>query len=98
MKLYLDDLRLTPDGWTRAYTAEEAIAFLKTGEVTEASLDHDLGCYPGTLIDLPSGATVTDWMAENNVWPPDGVSVHSANPVAVRTMRATIDRYGPYGT
>ena len=43
MKVYLDDERTTPDGWVRTYWPEEAIALLKTGAVTEISLDHDLG-------------------------------------------------------
>ena len=43
MKVYLDDERTTPEGWTRVYWPEEAIELLKTGEVTHISLDHDLG-------------------------------------------------------
>ena len=33
----------TPDGWHRVYWPDEAIELLKTGKVTEISLDHDLG-------------------------------------------------------
>lgn len=43
VRLYLDDERLTPIGWTRVYTAAEAIALLASGGVAEISLDHDLG-------------------------------------------------------
>lgn len=43
MKVYLDDERAAPDGWTRVYWPEEAIELLKTGAVHEISLDHDLG-------------------------------------------------------
>ena len=43
MKVYLDDIRETPEGWVRVYTAGEAIALLQTGRVQEISLDHDLG-------------------------------------------------------
>lgn len=43
MKVYLDDVRETPEGWVRVYWPDEAIELLKTGEVTEISLDHDLG-------------------------------------------------------
>ena len=38
-----DDVREAPAGWTRAYTAREAIALLEAGGVVEISLDHDLG-------------------------------------------------------
>jgi hypothetical protein len=37
VKVYLDDERPAPAGWVRA------IALLESGEVTELSLDHDLG-------------------------------------------------------
>jgi|688.fasta_scaffold104579_1 hypothetical protein len=43
MKVYLDDERTTPEGWTRVYWPSEAIELLQTGQVTELSLDHDLG-------------------------------------------------------
>ena len=43
MKVYLDDNRPCPEGWTLVRWPEEAITLLKTGEVTEISLDHDLG-------------------------------------------------------
>ncbi|MFM4712093.1 cyclic-phosphate processing receiver domain-containing protein [Aeromonas veronii] len=43
MKLYLDDERETPAECVRVFWPDEAIAWLKTGAVTEISLDHDLG-------------------------------------------------------
>jgi hypothetical protein len=46
VKVFLDDARQEPDGWTRTYTARETIELLKTGEVTHLSLDHDLGVRP----------------------------------------------------
>ncbi len=33
MKVYLDDERKTPDGWTRVYWPSEAIELLKSGQV-----------------------------------------------------------------
>lgn len=43
MKIYLDDLRATPDGWTRAYTIEQVQELMRANVVTHMSLDHDLG-------------------------------------------------------
>ena len=43
IKLYLDDIRTCPDGWTLARSVAEAKALLLTGDVSHASLDHDLG-------------------------------------------------------
>jgi hypothetical protein len=42
IKLWLDDCRPAPAGWTLARTIAEAIALLKTGRVTDASLDYHL--------------------------------------------------------
>src|SRR5690348_15451267 len=44
MNVWLDDERpMPPDYDTHVKTAEEAIALLKTGNVSIISLDHDLG-------------------------------------------------------
>ena len=42
MKLYVDDCRPAPAGWTLARTVAEALAHLRTGKVTEVSLDYHL--------------------------------------------------------
>jgi hypothetical protein len=93
VKLWVDDVRPEPDGWTRAQSADEAIAVLSSCTVEFASLDHDLGEFASAG---GNGVAITDWMAEHNCWPRQGVTVHSSNPVGVRTMLATVDRYGPY--
>ena len=43
VKLWLDDVRPAPLGWTWCKTVAAAQALLMTGSVEEASLDHDLG-------------------------------------------------------
>ena len=43
MKIYLDDERLVPPGWVQARWSDEVIEYLKSGDVTDVSLDHDLG-------------------------------------------------------
>lgn len=42
MKLFVDDFRKCPDGWTLARTSAEAIRLLATGYVEEISLDYDV--------------------------------------------------------
>ena len=42
IKLWLDDCRPAPAGWTLAVTVADAIALLRTGRVTHASLDYHL--------------------------------------------------------
>lgn len=42
MKLFVDDIRRAPEGWTPCRTNTEAIRLLATGNVEEISLDHDI--------------------------------------------------------
>ena len=88
MRVYLDDERTTPEGWVRAYWPEEVIELLKTGEVTEISLDHDLGDD-----DHGTGYDVVLWIEEavytQNFVPPM-IKVHSANASARRKMELGI--------
>lgn len=44
IKLFVDDIRKCPKGWTGARTVTEAIRILSTEDVTEVSLDHDIQC------------------------------------------------------
>lgn len=100
MKLWLDDVREPWKhgclGWEWAKTAVEAIALLRTGVVTEASLDHDLSeaaTMGQPAPDERTGYTVVCWMEENNVWPVDGVRVHSMNPAGKLRMQQAIFRH-----
>lgn len=43
LKIYLDDIRATPDGWHHCYKIDEVKRLLQTRVVTNMSLDHDLG-------------------------------------------------------
>jgi hypothetical protein len=105
VKLYLDDIRDPAKngciGWHWAKTAEEAIACLYTGRVTEASLDHDLSI-KATLGEWQSEVTGYDvcvWLETHpKFWPVNGVRVHSMNPAGRARMQAVIDRhYGSHG-
>lgn len=88
MRLFLDDERQTPDGWTRVYWPDEAIALLQSGLVTEISLDHDLGDDArGT------GYDVVLWIEEAvrlRDFVPPRIHVHSANSAARVRMLAGI--------
>ena len=110
MKLWLDDERPAPEGWVLAKNLEEAKRLMATGEVSEASLDHDLGLRKiGTkTVQLPNGETeeqdvtleengtqFVDWMINTNHWPKTKPRVHSMNPVGAARMRQMLDRYFP---
>ncbi len=94
MKVYLDDERDTPEGWERVYWPEEAISLLKTGKVTELSLDHDLGDD-----EHGTGYDVVLWVEEAvivNGFKAPKIQVHSANSSARAKMElgiANIERY-----
>ena len=87
MKLWLDDLRVPPEGWTWAKTVEEAQRLLMEHAVEEMSLDHDLG------EGLEDGSALVRWMAEHRRWPRARPRVHSMNPVGRAYMQGVIDRY-----
>jgi hypothetical protein len=94
VKIWLDDVRPAPEGWKHVYTAPEAIAWFATGEVTDASLDHDLG--PS---DAGTGYDVLVWveraMAEKAWYGPlPRIHVHSANPVGRHRMLAAVVAIG----
>ena len=90
MKLYLDDEREAPEGWVRVRWPEEAIELLKTGHVTEVSLDHDLGDD-----ERGTGYDVVLWIEEavaTGGFVPPLIVVHSANPPARAKMEAGMER------
>lgn len=41
----------------------------------------------------PTGYDFVLWLCESGRWPTKKPTVHSMNPVGIRNMRATIDRY-----
>lgn len=88
MKIYLDDVREAPAGWIRAYWPDEVIEHLKTGDVDEVSLDHDLGDD-----DRGTGYDVLQWIERevvNSGFLPPRLWVHSANVAARKRMEAAI--------
>lgn len=78
MKLWLDDIRIPPEGgWTWVTTVKDAIRCLETGTVEEISFDHDLGtkddgCDVAAWIEMMAAAEKMNRIK----W-----SIHSANPV-----------------
>lgn len=88
IKVFLDDQRSTPEGWTRAYWPEEVIALLESGRVEVVSLDHDLGDdQRGTGYDVI--LWIEEAVATRGFQPPE-IRVHSANPAARLKMSAGI--------
>lgn len=90
MKLYLDDdkkLRPTPEGWARTCTVSNTIECLRTYNVTELSLDNDLG-----VCDKRQGYEVADWIENEcatnpNFNPPKLIIIHTQNSIAREKMK-----------
>lgn len=93
MKLWVDDddwsgARTPPgDDWVWAKNSKDALEYLKTGEVTEISLDHDLGGDDTTR-------RLVLWMCEHETFP-EIVHVHTANIVGRDWLVGMVNRYGP---
>lgn len=88
MKIWLDDERKAPNGWISARLPQEVITIMKTGKVTEISLDHDLGDD-----EKGTGYDVLLWLekqvAVKNFKPPK-ISIHTANVSARRKMELAV--------
>ena len=94
MKIYLDDEREASEGWLRVRWPDEAIELLKTGQVTDLSLDHDLGDD-----ERGTGYDVVLWIEEamaTGPFMPPRIIVHSANPSARAKMNAGLERIRRY--
>ena len=91
IRLYLDDVRPCPEGWTLAKTAKSAISILEKHDVKDVSLDHDLGDDKnGTGNDVLVWIEAKTFLDENYI--PPKMQVHSDNPAAVQKMKMGIDR------
>lgn len=88
MRIFLDDERVTPEGWVRTYWPDEVITLLEQGGVTGLSLDHDLGDD-----ERGTGYAVILWIEEAVAvrrFIPPKMFVHSANSSARVKMLAGI--------
>ena len=90
MKIWLDDLRDPPEGWYWVKTAAEAIdAMIDFDDVTDISLDHDLG-----IVVAETGYDVAKWiekrvMSDYGYFPPR-IWVHTSNPVGRANINGAI--------
>jgi hypothetical protein len=94
MKVWLDDEREAPEGWTRARDALGAIGLLASGRVKTISLDHDLGDEKlfGT------GYTVMLWIETGIRYeylclkPLPEIVFHTENPIGRVNMQRSLDK------
>lgn len=93
MRVWLDDERPPPDdSWIHVRTPEDAVALLTAGDVTDLSLDHDLGLTGGGR--ERTGYDVLLWLEREvetrRLSVPERITIHSANVGARRRMELAI--------
>jgi hypothetical protein len=78
------------EGWIWVRTAQEAIALIETGEVTEASLDHDLGddAIVGSGYDVVNDVDRRSFL--DPAFPIPIVHVHTSNAGARTRMELAV--------
>jgi hypothetical protein len=93
MQIYLDDERPTPEGYRRVYNVFELIGhIIYYDDITEISLDHDLG------LDTLTGYDFCNWLEkqqyEYGIKYNFKLKIHSANPIGRKKMETVIKRLG----
>lgn len=89
MRVFLDDERETPKGWTRCYWPDEVIDLLKKNCVEEVSLDHDLGDD-----SRGTGYDVILWIEKAVVldgFVPPKIRIHTSNSSAYVKMKSGVE-------
>lgn len=96
MKLWVDDLRLAPNGaeWAWARSVHEAMLLIMNTESRNypfelIDIDHDAGEYAKNGGDY---IRLLDWLEETGRDYP--IHIHSMNPVGIQNMRAIIEKNG----
>lgn len=100
MKIYVDDIRETPEGYIRTYSVKETITLIKTAmayddKIEEISLDFDAReyySYGGDYIKI------LEWLEElkyvEGKEPCKLFYLHTGNPVGRERMRQIIKHCG----
>jgi hypothetical protein len=92
MKIWLDDVRPAPYGFTHCKSVNEAKSVIEKYEKKEMieliDCDHDLGDY---AYDGGDGIKLLDWLVERNTLYP--ILLHTMNPVGRENMKRILNRY-----
>lgn len=89
INVYVDDLRICPDGFTIARTYENAVELLINNNVDILSLDHDLGQYNDGKL-RKTGYDLVKFICENNI-KINKIYLHTDNPVGKDNMYETLE-------
>lgn len=96
MKIWLDDIREAPLGFTHCHSVNEAKKVIEENELSEdielIDCDHDLGDYESEGGD---GIKLLDWLLDRGTRYP--IRLHTMNPVGRDNMQRLLDRYWTEG-
>jgi hypothetical protein len=93
-RIYLDDVRETPRGWIRAYWPDQVSDHLDSGNVTQVSLDHDLGetrLLNGRALDGNDVVTDIERRVHETDFQPPIMLVHAGNVTRAPSMEQGIE-------
>jgi hypothetical protein len=103
MKVWHDDIRPAPDGWTWARTNNDAKRLLLEHNVECISLDHDMGldqldpespeAHTWRGFSEDNGMRLVEWMVDNQLVP-DEVIIHSWNIRGAKRMYMHLNEHG----
>lgn len=99
MKVFLDDERQAPDGWTLVRSPYALVGMAmadatdgQVEDITEFSLNHDLGIDPATTSGVVvDGCWVLGQLIEIYGAALPRISIHTQNPVGRAHLRALLD-------
>lgn len=98
IKLYVDDIRPTPDGYTGYMTTNAALRciYYNYPDIEEISLDHDAGDCAKEGGDYINILKEMERLSRREGFDFSHIKfyLHSANPVGVQNMRAIIEANG----
>lgn len=98
IKLWIDDCRPTPDGYTGFMTTNAALRFIRQNYniIDEISLDHDAGLCAKEGGDYINILREMERLSRRHHMDFSHIKfyLHSANPVGVQNMRAILEANG----
>lgn len=90
MKVFMDDQRDAPEGWTLARDTDEVVRLLKTGEVTELSLDYHMGVGDANGMDVLG--YIEHWVYAGEMENLPTMKPHTSDGIHAVRMKQRINR------
>lgn len=97
MKLWIDDFRDAPEGWTEVRKVEAAIKAIRQFKPLEISIDHDIENRPDDETFKPVAYFIGEMYHNDTFWADDlEITIHSDNPTGAKELQNILMDYGIY--